>query len=38
MDAMVAVTTTLTGLAVGILAGKLVLQGLLRVTFGRPRP
>lgn len=38
MDVMVEVTTALTGLAVGVAAGRLLLEGILLVTFGRPRP
>jgi len=37
MDVMVEITTALTGLAVGVAAGRLVLEGILHVTFGRHR-
>jgi hypothetical protein len=35
MDVMVEVTTALTGLALGVAAGRLFLAGILAVTFGR---
>jgi hypothetical protein len=37
MDVMVEVATALTGLGVGVAAGRLVLEGILLVTFGKPR-
>jgi hypothetical protein len=36
MQVMVEVTTVLTGIAVGVAAGRLLLEGLLSATFGRP--
>ena len=35
MQVMVEVTTMLTGVAVGIAAGRLFLEGILSATFGR---
>jgi hypothetical protein len=37
MDLMVVVTTVLTGVAVGVAAGKLFLEGILSATFGHRR-
>ena len=35
MQVMLEVTTVLTGLAVGVVAGRLFLEGILSATFGR---
>jgi hypothetical protein len=36
MDVVVEVATALTGLGFGVVAGRLVLEGILLATFGRP--
>jgi hypothetical protein len=38
MQVMVEVATALTGLALGVAAGRLFLEGILSVTFRKPRP
>ena len=38
MQVMVEVATALTGLAVGVAAGRLFLEGILSVTFRKNRP
>ncbi len=35
MDVVVGLTTVLTGVALGVAAGRLLLEGLLSLTFGR---
>jgi len=36
MQTMVEITTILTGIAVGLGAGRLFLEGILTATFGKP--